>query len=133
MTSNSKTRTHNPRRSHWSRKFACAFRGVTVGVWGQTSFYVHIIAATFVIGLAAFFRVDTWEWCVLTLCIALVMTAELFNSALEHLAKATTGENNDQIRNALDIASGAVLVASLGAVVVGVVVFAREIISSLGI
>ena len=56
------------------------------------------------------------EWCLLLLCIAGVLTAEMFNSALESMAKAITGESDPHLGNSLDIGSAAVLVASIGAV-----------------
>jgi diacylglycerol kinase len=103
----------------WTKKFADAFRGVALGVRGQSSFYVHFFMAAAVTVVAALLHVTLIEWCVLVLCIALVMTAEMFNSALERMAKAIDREHNPELGAALDIASAAVLVASLGAVVVG--------------
>ena len=54
------------------------------------------------------------------------MTAELFNSALEQLAKAITKEEDPHVRNGLDIASGAVLVAAIGAAVIGLLVLGSQ-------
>lgn len=62
------------------------------------------------------------EWLVLIVCITLVLAAELFNSALEHMARAITRTEHPDIRSALDIASGAVLVTAIGACAVGVLV-----------
>ena len=103
--------------------FRDAFRGIRVGVLGERSFAVHIPAAIAVVAAGVFFNVTTTEWLVLVLCIALVMTAELLNTALEHLAKAVTRERNVHVGAALDIAAGAVLVASIGAVICGAVIF----------
>lgn len=110
----------------WLWKFSCALRGVLVGMQGQSSFYVHVPAAIVVCIVAAWLGVSLAEWLVLVLCITVVMTAELLNSALEHLARAVTREVHPEVRNALDIASGAVLVASLGACVVGVMVLVNH-------
>lgn len=103
-------------------KFACAFRGLLVGVRGQNSFLVHIPITLAVFALAAWLRLSKTQWSLLVLCVTIVVAAELFNSALEHLAKAITSEQNDHVRNALDIASGAVLAASIGAAIVGLLV-----------
>ena len=43
------------------------------------------------------------EWCVLLLCVGLVMSAELFNSAFESLARAVTRDFDDDVQDALDI------------------------------
>ena len=109
--------------AHWSRKFRNAFRGVRVGVWGQSSFYVHAAVTTLVLIFGVVLGVSPVEWCLLVLCIGLVISAELFNSALESCAKAVTRDFDDNVRDALDIASAAVLVASIAAVIVGTAIF----------
>lgn len=106
----------------WINKFALAFRGVAVGVRQQNSFLVDIPVAIAVVALAWFLQASRVEWCLLLFCIAVVFSAELFNSALEELAKAVTREENPHVRDALDIASGAVLVVAIGAAAVGIVV-----------
>ncbi|MEZ6116565.1 MAG: diacylglycerol kinase [Pirellulaceae bacterium] len=109
-------------QSTWKQKFRHAFRGLRVGSRGQSSFLVHIPVACFVLAVAAQVRVSTLEWCILVLCITMVIAAELFNSAIECLAKAVTREYDPYVRDALDIASAAVLVAALGSVVIGAII-----------
>jgi diacylglycerol kinase len=116
-----------PQRS-WFRKFADALAGIGYGMRGQNSFVVHLTAAAIVVAAAALVRVTAVEWCLLAGAIALVLAAELFNSALEHLAKAITREENEHLRIGLDIAGGAVLIVSLGAAVVGALVFVPYIL-----
>ena len=89
---------------------------------GQSSFAVHFLLALIVIALAAWLRVERWEWVALLLCITAVLCAELFNSAIEYLAKSITREHDENIGHALDIASGAVLIAAIGSAVVGVLI-----------
>jgi diacylglycerol kinase len=93
-----------------------------VGSRGQSSFFVHLPVACFVLAAAAQLRVTTIEWCLLVLCITIVLTAELLNAALETLARSITQEFHPEVRDALDIAAAAVLVASLGSVVVGLLI-----------
>jgi diacylglycerol kinase len=107
------------RTRSWFRKFYDAGRGCLFGMQGQSSFAVHFLIALVVIGLAAWLRVERWEWVTLLLCITAVLCAELFNSAVEYLARAITKEHDENIGHALDIASGAVLIAALGSAVVG--------------
>lgn len=108
---------------HWSRKFRNAFRGMQVGIWGQSSFYVHGVVGLLVLLLAMILGVSPLEWCVLVLCIGLVISAELFNSAFESLAKAVTRDFDDHVRDALDIASAAVLAIAIAASIVGLTIF----------
>jgi diacylglycerol kinase len=111
-----------PHRS-WVTMFRDAFRGIREGMLGERAFAVHLPMAAAVVAAAAFFNVAPSEWLVLVLCIALVITAELLNSALERMAKAVTQERNVHVGAALDIAAGAVLFASLGAVACGLMIF----------
>jgi len=115
------TRT-SPLLRRWRLKFSNALRGIVVGIRNQNSYCIHFPAVLFVVAIASWLRVSQWQWLALILCITLVFSAELFNSALEHMARAITREENPEIRDALDVASGAVLVASIGAAVVGLVV-----------
>jgi len=109
-------------RYSWPKKLALAFRGIAVGMRGQRSFHVHLPVAVSVVVAGLVLKVSHAEWCLLTLCIAMVLGAELFNSALESLTKAITRDENPHIADALDIASGAVLVVACGAAVVGLLV-----------
>lgn len=111
-----------PHRTSWLRKFACAFRGIAIGIREQNSFYVHIPVAAGVVAAAWWLGVSRVEWCLLVLCIGAVVASEMFNSAIEHLAKAITRDENPHLRDALDAASGAVLIAAMTATGVGILV-----------
>jgi diacylglycerol kinase len=98
----------------------------------ERNFAVHVPAALAVTVLAALVRVRLAEWCLLVLCIAMVLSAELLNTALERLARAVTGEENEEVRNALDAAAGGVLVASIGAAIVGAILLVARLAILLG-
>jgi diacylglycerol kinase len=68
----------------------------------------------------------------LLLCIGVVLTAELFNSAIETLHRGLDAETRERTWKALDIAAGAVLMASLTAMVVGLLVFGKRVAQLLG-
>lgn len=120
------------RRRSWPKKFRDAFRGVPLGVCGQNSFYAHFAVAAAVLFSAAVMGVNAIQWCVLLLCVTVVLAAEMFNTALEHISRAVTDEYNERIRDALDIGSAAVLVAAAGSVAVGTVVFLPRLAHLLG-
>ncbi|QDU97364.1 diacylglycerol kinase [Lignipirellula cremea] len=110
---------YQPPPRTWRKKFADALQGVGQGAWGQSSFAVHCAAATVVVLFASALQLNHYDWGLLLLCIAMVMSAELFNSAVELLAREVDRRHNPTVGKALDIASGAVLVAALGAACVG--------------
>lgn len=106
----------------WPRKVALATRGVVRAVRGERNFVIHLAAATAVVSAAAVLRVSLVAWSLLVICIAVVLAAEMFNTAIERLARAITSEENDEVREALDIASGAVLITAAGAAIVGALI-----------
>ena len=111
----------------WITKFVDAFRGMREGVRGGTSFRDHSVIAFAVVIAAAGLRMSALEWCVILLCITIVFSAEYFNTALEAMARAVTKETDPHIRDALDVAAGAVLTAAMGSVVVGALVFGHRV------
>ena len=107
----------------WVDKFRDAFRGIREGGRGQSSFHVHIMTAAAVVIVAALLKATVLQWCLLLICITVVLVAEMLNTAMEHLAKGITNRHDENVRRALNIASGAVLMASIGASAVGAIVF----------
>lgn len=112
---------HSPHRSWW-QKFADAFRGVWMGIHDQSSFRAHFAAAALVLVVGATLGLNRFEWSLLVLAIGGVLVAEMFNTALEHLAKAVDRTHNPHVGSALDIGSAAVLMAALSSVVLGAIV-----------
>ena len=111
----------------WSDKLRWAARGIARAVRGERNFRVHLTIALVVVIAAAALAISPSQWCLLALCIATVLAAEMFNTAIEHLARAITPEHNASIRDALDMSAGGVLVAALGAALVGAVVFVQRL------
>jgi diacylglycerol kinase len=115
-------------RRRWRDKFREAFRGLKVGVRGHSSFSVHFFFAALVIAAAAVFRCDLVQWCLLLGCIGMVLVAELFNSAIETLFRGLDQETRDRAWPALDVAAGAVLLASITASVIGAIIFLSKLL-----
>lgn len=119
-------RERRPRR-RWKDKFRDAFRGMKRGVRGHSSFFVHFFFAALVVAAALALECRLVEWCVLIGCIGGVLTAELFNSAIEMLFHGLDEEAKARNYHCLDIAAGAVLLASLTAAVIGAVIFLNRL------
>lgn len=102
--------------------FGHALRGLRVFV-SQPNARIHCLAAVVVIGLGLWLEVSRLEWAALVLAIALVMGAEALNTALEYVVDLASPEWHALARDAKDVAAAAVLVCSLGAAVVGLLVF----------
>jgi diacylglycerol kinase len=107
----------------WIDKFGAACRGIKIGIRGQSSFFAHFFISAMVIVAGVVLGVSQNEWFLLVICITGVLTAEMINSAIERLSRAITDEYDEMVRDALQIGSGAVLLASVGAAVVGSFIF----------
>jgi len=106
-------------RLSWREKFRVAFRGLKLGMRGHSSFAVHFFFMAVVIAAAIVLQCELWRWCVLLGCIAFVLTAELFNSAIETLFQGLDEPTKTKTWPALDVAAGGVLFASLSAALIG--------------
>lgn len=115
----------------WGRKFGDAWRGFKRGIRGQSSFFVHFFFAALVLAAALVLRCSIEQWVALILCIGMVLTVELFNSALEHLVRGLDDSTRERVWPCLDIAAGAVLLASIVAGVVGIIIFLERLFSLL--
>jgi diacylglycerol kinase len=119
-------------RRPWRDKFRAAFRGVKLGVRGHSSFFVHFFFTALVLAAAIVLKCELLQWCLLLGCIGLVLTAELFNSAVETLFRGLDEATRDRVWPCLDIAAGAVLLASITASVVGGIIFLSRLAAMLG-
>jgi diacylglycerol kinase len=84
---------------------------------------IHAVATVLVIGIGSALRLTVLEWVLLALAATLVWVAEAMNTALEVLSDAAVPEHSPLVGAAKDVAAGAVLLAAIGAVVVGLLVF----------
>lgn len=71
---------------------------------------------------------STLEWALVALASALVLSAEAMNTAVEKLADRVSPEKHPLVRDAKDAAAAAVLIAAIGAAVLGVLVFAPALL-----
>jgi len=106
----------------WS-SFRCAIAGIVYLLRTQPHARWHLLVSLGVIVLGFVFQVSRGDWLALVLAMALVWTAEALNTAIELTCNAITLEKHPLIGLAKDVAAGAVLLASLFAVVVGAIVF----------
>jgi diacylglycerol kinase len=116
----------------WACRFGYALRGVRVAVAGESNFWVYGLFLAATIAAGAWLHISVERWCLVILSSAMVIVAEMFNTAIEHLAKAITRERRPELRDALDVASGAVLLAAIGAAGVGVIAVAWPVAEWLG-
>lgn len=90
---------------------------------------VHALIAVLVIGAGFFFHITQTEWLVCIIIIGLVISLEVLNTAIEHFVDLVEPKYNPKAGAVKDLAAGAVLVASLVAIVCGIVIFLKYILA----
>ncbi|AJF08009.1 diacylglycerol kinase [Geoalkalibacter subterraneus] len=80
---------------------------------------IHMIAALALLVLGLVLRVSALEFIFLTLAAIFVLFAELFNTAIEVVVDMVSPDYHPLARTIKDVAAGAVLMASVGAVLLG--------------
>lgn len=79
--------------------------------------------AVLVILLAILLKVSVVEWCILLLCIASVLTAELLNTSLELKTDLLSPGYHETAKHIKDTAAAAVLVVAIISAVIGLIIF----------
>lgn len=105
------------------KSFNYAIRGIQSAFLSERNMRVHLLIAVLIVIFAYFFGLSKTEWAVLFLTIAMVITAEMFNTAIESTVNTATSVYKKSAMLAKDTAAGAVLVCVIFAIVVGFTLF----------
>ncbi len=113
------------------RSVACAWTGIVHTVKTQRNMRIHAVAAVLALAAAWWLRIPRGDVLLVFFSIALVMSLELVNTAIEAVVDLVTEEWREKAREAKDAAAGAVLIAALLAAVVGLCVFGPPLLARL--
>ena len=88
----------------------------------QHNALIHAGATLGVLGAGLFLGLSRPDWCWIILAISIVWTAEALNTAFEFLADAASPEFHPLVRDAKDVAAGAVLITATAAAIIGAII-----------
>ena len=108
-------------------RFAHAFRGLYIFYKTTRNLKIHLFFTILVVILGFYFSISIYEWLALILSVVFVLASEAFNTAIEIDMDLTSPNYHPYARDTKDVAAGAVLLATLGAIVVGLIIFAPKI------
>ena len=100
-----------------------AFAGIVRMIRCQHNAWIHAAATIVVLVAAVVLQISAGDWCWIILAISIVWTAEALNTAFEFLADVASPEFHPLVKDAKDVAAGAVLVTAIAALVIGGIVF----------
>lgn len=108
--------------------FNWAIEGIVFSLKTQRNMKIHFAFAGAVLLLSLMLDLSKFEFIAVLFAIAMVIIAELLNTAVEVAVDlATGGEEYELAKIAKDVAAGAVLIAALNSVFVGFLVFFRKL------
>lgn len=107
--------------------FGFAIQGLITFFKTQHNAWIHLLATIIVITAGFVLKVNHSEWCWLIVAIAMVFMAEMFNTAIEFLTDLVSPQFHPLAKKVKDVAAGAVLIAAIGAVVIGLIIFIPKI------
>ncbi len=111
------------------RSFGFAFAGIGQMIRTERNAQIHFLAAVLVVIGGVLFRVSLQEWIALVLSMTLVLAFEAINSALEALVDLANPHFHPLAKRCKDISAGAVLIAAIGAAIVGALVFVPKLLA----
>jgi len=107
------------------KSFIYAIHGLWSGIADQRNLKFQFGVAVIVVGAGFYLSITAIEWCIILLCIGMVIGLELVNTALENLVDLVTLERKPLAGKIKDIAAGAVLIVSILSVIIGVIIFRK--------
>ena len=105
------------------KSFVYATEGIAHGFRTQRNMRVELTIAVAVVLGGILFRISAVEWALISLCIGLVLAAELINTVTELAVDLLTQRYHPMAKLAKDAGAGAVLITALASVAVGVAIF----------
>ncbi len=108
--------------------FRYAIAGILYCVRQERNMKIHAVAALAAIFAAWQMDLSSTEWAILLISIAGVISAELFNTAIESVVDKVSPEMHPLAKAAKDAAAGAVLVQAMASLGIGYILFWNKLI-----
>lgn len=113
--------------------FKYAFSGILSAYKSERNMKIHISIAILVIFFGIFLQISTYEWIACILCFAMVIGAEMFNTAIETVVDIAMPKKDERAKKAKDVAAGGVLIFAIGSAIIGSIIFIPKVIDYLNL
>ena len=114
------------------------FRSVQFALQGIKQFFsrdrngkIQTVIAIMAITLGFTVSLSSFQWLLVLFCIGLVISLEMINSAIERYCDLVTTDFHPGIKVIKDVAAGAVLIASITSLVIGLIIFIPALVDFL--
>ena len=111
------------------KSFQYAFNGIKATFLSELNFKIHLIFTLVVIVSGAYFQIPLPQWLAIILCIGMVLSFELVNTAMEKLCDSLHPEIHPTIKMIKDITAAAVFIVAIISVIVAMLIFLPHFLS----
>jgi diacylglycerol kinase len=116
----------------FTKSVGFAWEGVLALYRSERNARIHTGIMVVVFALAGWLGISKTEWCLLILMFGMVLSMEAANTGLEKICNMKTREFDPRIKEIKDIGAGAVLLAGLAAIAVGMMILVPRLIETFG-
>ncbi len=109
--------------SQLKKSFYYAWSGLVSTYKSEQNFRLQVLVSIIVVAISVYFRLSRKEWVIVLLVICLVLLLELLNTALEKVMDILEPKIHHYVKLIKDVMAAAVFLASLFAVIIGVLIF----------
>src|SRR5688500_20117653 len=103
---------------------------VLFGMQGMKQFFsrdrngkIQLVIGVTAVALGLTVSLSSFQWLLVLFCIGLVISLEMINSAIERFCDLVTTDFHPGIKIIKDVAAGAVLLASITSLIIGLIIF----------
>jgi diacylglycerol kinase len=107
--------------------FKYAFQGLIELFRSEPNARIHLMMAVLALCLGIWLRLSPTEWAIISLCIAGVLAAEAFNTAVEYLTDLVSPDYHVLAGKTKDVAAAGVLLTAIGAAIAGLWIFGPKL------
>jgi diacylglycerol kinase len=115
---------------HFIKSLSFAINGLKL-VLKEKHIKIHLLITLLVLTAGCYFKISHTEWYAILVCIGIVLSLEIINTAIEHFVDLVEPNHNPKAGAIKDLAAGAVLVFSLISIVIGIMIFNKYILDLL--
>ena len=114
------------------KSFYYAFNGIKLSLQ-QRNMKVHVCFGILAITCGFIFNINSSEWCIILICIGIVLALETINTAIESLVDLVEPNHHPVAGKIKDLVAGAVLIFSIISALIGILIFGKYMLDLLHI
>jgi diacylglycerol kinase len=110
------------------QSFGYAMAGLIKAFLLENNMKIHVLAAIVSVVLGVWLHISFLEWAMIVICIAMVISFELMNTAVEKICDRISKDIHPLTKFIKDVSAAAVLVVSIASLAAGLLIFIPKLL-----